>query len=69
MNTQAQLERKAQMKGRVINGFKWVGYDNGKHLWQAEINGKLIAGECTEAQLHNGDIEYLTRHALEKYSK
>lgn len=68
MNIQNQLERKTRMRGKVINGFVWCGFDKGKHLWQSEINGKLIYGECTEKQLHNGDVEYLTKHALEKYS-
>ena len=49
-----------------FNGYHWFGYHKGIHSFKKRSdNGlKWIVVECTEKQLYNGDIQFMTKHGI-----
>jgi len=51
--------------GLIINEYHWFSHYRGVHAFQKQqSDGKFCEIECTEEQLHNGDIEFMTLHGL-----
>lgn len=50
--------------GMEINGYRWFSHNKGVHSFQRRTTDgyrwELV--QCTEEQLHNGDIEFMTEH-------
>lgn len=56
--------KKIYFQNLSFNGFQWTGSDRGIHSFQKKtaLGYQLI--ECSEDQLHNGDLEFMTEHGL-----
>ena len=52
--------------GMEFNGYKWFYHYKGVHSFQKRTSDgyKWMLIECTEEQLYNGDIEFMTEHGL-----
>lgn len=46
------------MFGKIINGYTWFSFEFGIHAF---IKNNFII-ECTENQIYNGDIEFMTEN-------
>jgi len=56
---------KEKFRGMTFNGYSWVGYDFGVHLFTVKMkDGTWALIQCKEEQLFNGDIEFMTKHHL-----
>jgi hypothetical protein len=50
--------------GLIVNGYRWAYFEKGVHAFQkAEGKGWSLI-ECSEEQLHNEDIEFMTENGL-----
>jgi len=58
--------KKSNYSGLTINGFVWFFHEKGVHSFQKKIDDghKWEWIQCTEEQMHNGDIELMTQHGL-----
>ena len=53
-----------QYLGKEVNGYKCFYFSKGiAHFKKQDGKGYWVI-KCTEAQLHNGDIEFMTEHGL-----
>ncbi len=48
--------------GLIINGYEWFAFDRGVHSFQKRVGKWYSLVECSEDQLHNGDIDFMTKH-------
>jgi len=50
--------------GMEFNGYRWFNHYKGVHSFQKRTNDgyRWMLVECTEEQLYNGDIEFMTKH-------
>lgn len=46
------------------NGYKWVGVEDGIHTFSKQSGNGFYVIECTEEQLSNGDIEFMTERGI-----
>jgi hypothetical protein len=51
------------------NGYKWIGFDKGKHLFQKKEGKGYSVIEALESDLTNGNIEFMTEHGLTNTNK
>jgi hypothetical protein len=50
---------------KTVNGYTHFHSEKGIHSYTKHEEGKgFILVECTDDQLHNGDIEFLTTHGM-----
>ena len=47
---------------KKINGYEWFDFDRGIHSFQKKTEKGWLLIECSEEQLHDGDIEFMTLH-------
>ena len=47
---------------RGVNGYTWSFFENGIHTFTRKEGDKHSCVECTEGQLSNGDIEFMTKN-------
>lgn len=50
--------------GLVINGYQWIYFSDGIHCFSKKDENGYSVIECTEKQIKNGDIEFMTEHNL-----
>ena len=48
--------------GMEVNGFKWFSHYKGVHSFQKRCENGYVMVECTEEQLYNGDIDFMTKN-------
>jgi len=61
------MKYKSILKRVNINGYKWIYFEKGLYAFQRYDQGKgysLI--RCSEEQLFNGDIEFMTENGWTK---
>lgn len=51
------------------NGYKWIGFDKGKHLFQKKEGKGYSVIEALESDLTNGNIEFMAEHGLTNTNK
>ena len=53
-----------RMVGKEVNGFRWFSHYKGVHDFTKRSEGSYSYAhiQCTEDQLTNGDIEFMTEH-------
>jgi hypothetical protein len=58
---------KEKYRNLTFNGFVWWGFVEGLHNFRKELErGKWLNVQCTEEQLYNGDIQYMTEKLITK---
>jgi len=64
-------EAKQKYSDKTVNGFKWIGSENGVHSfskreddYKSKNYGKYQEIKVGEHQIHNGDLEYMAQHGL-----
>ena len=52
------------MEGYEVNGYKWISHYKGVHSFQrkSEDGYRWCLIQCTQEQLKNGDIEFMTEY-------
>lgn len=54
-----------KLKNKEVNGYVWFMYEKGIHSFKKELpNNKWVVIECTQKQIINGDIEFMTEHGF-----
>ncbi len=53
---------KSKYQDLIFNGYEWAYHDRGVHTFQKPMFGRCKVVECSEEQLQNGDIEFMTQH-------
>jgi len=46
------------------NGYKWIGFEKGKHIFSKKESKGYATIKATEEDLTNGNIEFMTEHGL-----
>ncbi len=55
---------KNQYSKMEFNGYKWAFHSKGIHTFTKKEGAVWTVIECSEEQLYNGDIQFLTEHGL-----
>lgn len=55
---------KSELKNLSFNGFQWFSFNNGIHSFSKKSPKGFMHIQCSDDQLHNGDIEYMAEHEL-----
>jgi hypothetical protein len=51
------------------SGYKWTGFDKGKHIFQKKEQKGYSVIEALESDLTNGNIEFMAKHGLSNMNK
>ena len=55
---------KTKYQDLQFNDFKWIYWDRGLHCFQKKESNGFSILHCSEEQIANGDLEYMTLHGL-----
>jgi len=53
----------------TYSGYKWFGFEKGKHLFQQKANKGYYSIKASEEDLENGNIEFMAEHGLSNTNK
>jgi hypothetical protein len=53
----------------TYNGYKWFGYENGKHLFSKKEGNGYSTIKAKEEDLNNGNIEFMTQYGWSQKAK
>ena len=48
----------------TFNGYSWCMFNKGIHTFSKKVAGGYASVECSEEQLTNGDIEFMTENGI-----
>ncbi len=55
---------KTKYQDLQFNDFKWIYWDRGLHCFQKKESNGFSILHCSEEQIANGDLEYMTLHGI-----
>ncbi len=64
MKTEKKLFNKEKYINLDINGYKWFSHSNNIHSFYKKVDNGFYTIECSEEQIENGDLWFMTKHNL-----